>query len=60
MSSHGHKRIHGLLIVTACLPCFVRVRMSPATSPQSGAKDKSYCTVNNITLNSNFEAQRDS
>ncbi len=25
---------------------------------QSGAKDQFYCTVNNITLNSNCEAQR--
>jgi hypothetical protein len=27
-------------------------------APQSGAKENNYCTVYNITLNSNCEAQR--
>jgi hypothetical protein len=32
--------------------------MSPATAPQSGAKEKCHCTVYYIILNSNCEAKR--
>ncbi len=54
--NHRHKKIHRLLIGTACLPCFGWVVMLPATALFK--KQNFYCTVYYTTLNSNYEAKR--
>ncbi len=55
--SHTYKRTDGFLTGTTCLPCF-GWKVHLAVSPQSGSKQKIYCTVYYITINSNCEAER--
>jgi len=58
---HRHKRIHRLLIGTACQPCFVKSSYVASchlpVAPLSGAKQIFYCTVYYITLNSNWSSE---
>ncbi len=52
------KRIHRVLIGTACMLCFGWVFMLPlAVALQSGAKDQFYCTVYYKTLTSDCETR---